>query len=257
MPAEDATRRFSSRVEKYVLYRPGYPGELIELLERECGLTSQSVIADVGSGTGKLSEIFLAHGNRVFGVEPNAEMRGAAEQWLGNRRGFVSVAATAEATTLAEWSTDFVTAGQAAHWFDLQESRLEFARILRPRGWVVLVWNERLAGVPFLEDYEQLLLRYGTDYQEIRHEKTAERLGDFFAPSAFEERVLSLSQTFDYSGLEGRLLSSSYTPQPGDSRYEPMLAALRELFEKYRSDGLVVFEYRTRVFYGQLSGVPL
>jgi len=256
MPAEDATRRFSSRVEKYVLYRPGYPGELVGLLARECELTTQSVIADVGSGTGKLSEIFLAHGNRVFAVEPNAEMRGAAEQWLGNREGFVSVAATAEATTLADRSVDFVTAGQAAHWFDLPKSRMEFARILRPRGWVVLVWNERLTGVPFLEDYERLLLTYGTDYQEIRHEKTAERLGEFFAPSIFEERVLGLSQTFDYSGLEGRLLSSSYTPHPGDARYEPMLAALRELFEKYGSNGSVVFEYRTRVFYGQLDGLP-
>ena len=253
MPVQNATQRFSSRVDTYVRFRPGYPPELLALLRSECGLTPGSVIADIGSGTGKLSELFLENGNRVFAVEPNLEMRTAAERLLAHHPGFNSIAAAAEATTLPAQSVNFVTAGQAAHWFDLGKAAAEFARILKPEGWVVLVWNDRRMETPFQKDYEEVLATYGTDYQEVRHEHTAARLPELFGHAAFQQRTLSMTQTFDYAGLEGRLLSSSYTPQPDDPHYQPMLAALRDVFEKHNSQGKVEFEYWTRVFYGQLG----
>src|SRR5258705_12626233 len=94
------TQRFSSRVDNYVRFRPGYPDELIDSLRTENGLTEQAVIADVGSGTGKLTELFLRHGNSVFAVEPNQEMREAGERLLAHFPGFTSIHGTAEATTL-------------------------------------------------------------------------------------------------------------------------------------------------------------
>jgi SAM-dependent methyltransferase len=253
MALKDSTLRFSSRVENYIRYRPGYPPAMIDLLKTECGLTSSSVVADIGSGTGKLTELFLKHGNRVFGVEPNADMRRAGEQILAGYPAFVSIDGTAEATTLPDHSVNFVAAGQAAHWFDRQRARAEFVRILKPGGWVALTWNDRYPDTPFLKDYEQLLVTYGTDYLEVSHEHATDSIGDFFAPSPFHERRYAMSRTFDYSGLEGRLLSSSYTPQAGDARYEPMLAELRRIFEKHSAGGHVTFQYDNQVFYGQLS----
>src|SRR5262245_64642768 len=138
------TQRFSSLVENYIKYRPGYPNEVIETLRSECGLTSGSIIADVGSGTGILTEMFLRIGNTVYGIEPNREMREAAERLLKDYPRFRSVASRAEETTLDDASVDFITAGQAFHWFDREKTREEFARILRPRGWVALIWNERV-----------------------------------------------------------------------------------------------------------------
>lgn len=135
----DHTRRFTGRVESYARHRPSYPWAVIELFERECGLASDSVVADVGSGTGILSTLFLENGNRVFGVEPNAEMRAAAERLLGDRSRFTSVAGTAEDTTLEAGSVDLVVAGQAFHWFDAGRARAEFARTLSPDGWVALI----------------------------------------------------------------------------------------------------------------------
>ncbi|OLE56991.1 MAG: methyltransferase [Chloroflexi bacterium 13_1_20CM_2_59_7] len=254
MPVKDPTQRFSSRVENYVRYRPGYPPEVLELLKRECGLKPDSVIADIASGTGILTRMLLENGNRVFGVEPNPDMRKAGEELLARYPGFASVAGTAEATTLADHSVDIITAAQAAHWFDREKARREFAGILKPGGWVVLLWNERRTdSTPFLRDYEKLLLTHGTDYQDVRHEHTAVALAAFFAPSLFEARVFENRQEFDYPALEGRLLSSSYTPQSGHSNYEPMLHELRRIFDEHQVESRVSFEYNTRVYYGRLE----
>ena len=181
-------------------------------------------------------------------------LRAAAEKFLSAYPNFVSVAGTAEATTLPSQSLDLVTAAQAAHWFDRQKARSEFIRILKPGGWTVLIWNERkTGGSAFLREYEALLFNYGTDYQEVRHERTTAEIADFFAPSQFQSRTFAMRQDFDHASLRGRLLSSSYTPQPGHPNYEPMLVELERIFDAHQVHGQVSLEYDTRVFYGQLG----
>ncbi len=215
------------------------------------------VVGEIASGTGIFTRLLLENGNRVFAVEPNAEMRETGERLLKSflsERRFVSVAGTAEETTLSAASVDFVTAAQAAHWFDLRRARAEFVRILKPGGWCVLIWNERdTRSTAFLRDYEQLLLTYGTDYKDVRHERTTEIIPEFFAPDECQERVFALQQQFDYQGVAGRLLSSSYAPGPGDRNYEPMMRELRQIFSAHQKADGVAFEYKTRVFYGRLS----
>ncbi len=225
------------------------------LLERECGLTPRWVIADLGSGTGILAELFLKHGNRVLGVEPNREMRDAGERLLADYPGFVSVDARAEATTLPEASVDLVSAGQAFHWFDRSAARREFARILRPGGWVVLIWNvRRKTATPFLRAYERLLLAYSIDYQAVDHSNvTDEVIAEFFRPGSFTLRSFENRQVFDYEGLEGRLMSSSYVPEPGHPNHAPMLAELRAIFAAHQQDGTVSFDHDTRVHFGRLD----
>ena len=254
MPASNATSRFSDRVENYVRYRPGYPPEVMRCLTSECGLAAAHVVADIASGTGIWTRMLLENGNHVFGVEPNTEMRQAGERLLAGFPGFTSVAGTAEATSLPGQSVDFVTAAQAAHWFDRARSRREFVRILKPGGWLVLLWNERLVDTtPFLRDYEQLLLKYGTDYQDVRHERTTDAVNEFFDPSPFQARVFDMRQEFDYAGIEGRLLSSSYAPGPGHPKYEPMLRELRQIFDSHAVAGRATFDYKTRVYFGRLK----
>lgn len=246
--------RFTTRVENYVKYRPGYPTEILNVLKSNCGLTELSLIADVGSGTGIFSELFLRNGNKVFGIEPNAPMRVAGEQLLGSYPGFYSIEGAAEDITLESQSVDFVTAGQAFHWFDRKAAKDEFNRILKPKGWVVLVWNERLVdSTAFLRDYESLLLQYGTDYQEIRHENAETEIPSFFEPTTFQIESFSNLQRFDFEALKGRVLSSSYVPEPSHANFEPMLSKLEELFDLHNSEGIVTFEYQTRMFYGQLT----
>lgn len=251
--SKSPTARFSNRVENYVRYRPGYPPEVLDLLRAECGLLPSHIVADIASGTGIFTRLLLENGNSVFAVEPNTEMREMGIHQLESFHRLVSVAGTAEETSLRSASVDFVTAAQAAHWFDLPRARAEFVRILRPGGWCVLIWNERrTATTPFLRDYEQLLLTYGTDYKDVRHERTTAIIHEFFAPAPHQERVFDLRQQFDYEGAAGRLLSSSYVPLEGHPGYAPMMQEFQRIFRLHAKDDKIEFEYNAQVYCGHL-----
>jgi SAM-dependent methyltransferase len=250
----DPTERFSSRVSHYAQYRPSYPREVLATLRNECRLTPGSLIADIGSGTGFLSKLFLENGNRVFAVEPNPGMRDAGEALLKTYPGFQSVGGRAETTGLPGDSIDFVIAGQAFHWFDLDACRIEFSRILKPNGTVMIVWNERDTGsTPFLVAYEKLLARHVPDYPEMNYRQVyADSVREFFGPGSCRSRTFRYHQELDLEGTKGRLLSSSYTPYVGHSHFVPMMECLTQIFNRHQTGGRVSFEYTTRMYYGQL-----
>jgi len=211
-------------------------------------LRLDSLVADVASGTGIFTRLLLENGNRVLGVEPNADMRRAGEEYCAEFPNFTSVTGTAETTTLEDHSVDIVTAAQAAHWFDRDKSLVEFRRILKPGGYLVLLWNDRLIDSPgFNQDYEQLVLRYGTDYSEVKRRDAA--AAEFLEGIPHKKRILPNRQQMDFEALQGRLLSSSYIPQPGEPSYVQMILDLRRLFDAYQSDGRVQMGYDTKVYY--------
>jgi SAM-dependent methyltransferase len=249
----NSVKRFSNRVENYVKYRPGYPSEVLDLFREEMNLQTDSIIADIGSGTGIFTKLFLENGNKAFGIEPNERMREAAEIFLKDFPNFKSVDGTAENTSLPENSVDFVVAAQAFHWFDREKTREEFKRILRPRGFVVLIWNERqLDTNRFLREYENLLIEFGNDYEKVRHDNISEKdLPDFFQADFRRKSFLNV-QMLDFEGLKGRLLSSSYMPSEKDSNFEPMVTKLRGVFDKYSENGKIQVLYNTNVFYSQI-----
>ncbi|MCS6844603.1 MAG: class I SAM-dependent methyltransferase [Caldilineales bacterium] len=251
----DPTQRFSSRAQDYVRYRPGYPPALLDLLKEHCRLTPQTVVADVGSGTGLLTKLFLDYGCRVFAVEPNREMREAAEALVGGHPNFVSVAGRAEATGLPAASVDLVTAGQAFHWFEPEAAVAEFRRILAAPGGVALVWNERLVdATPFLAAYEALLQTYGTDYRAVDHRRVGRAdLVRWFGAGPLHI-ALDNRQDLDLAAAQGRLLSSSYVPLAGQPGHEAMLAAFREIFAAHQVGGRVAFLYTTQVYLWAFDG---
>ncbi len=248
------TGRFSDRVAYYVKYRPGYPHAVLDVLTTEIQLKPSDVIADIGSGTGISAKLFLEHGNSVYGIEPNREMREAAEEFLRDYQNFYSVGGTAEATTLPAQSIDIAVAAQAFHWFNVETARAEAKRILKAGGWYVLLWNSRRTeGTKFLQAYEELLLRCGTDYVQVSQEVDQQKITGFFGHTDWRLVKLPNEQLFDYESLRGRLLSSSYVPLAGHPNYEPMLQGLEEVFANHQADGQVRFEYETEIFCGQLA----
>ena len=255
MTFADAKQRFSNRVADYIRYRPGYPPALLDLLANECGLRRDHAVADIGSGTGLLSKLFLENGNPVFGVEPNAEMRAGGEEFLRGFPNFTSINGSAEATTLAHSSINFVTAGQAFHWFEPVATRRESLRILKSGGFVVIAWNDRrISESRFGLEYEDLLVRYGTDYIRVKEAyPEASAMQSFFTGGKFQSRELPNFQEFDFDGLAGRLRSSSYAPQEGHANYAPMMETLRKLFEANQANGSVRMTYTTQVYFGQLE----
>ena len=249
------TERFTGRVDAYRRYRPTYPPAVVDLLQRECGLCAESQIADVAAGTGLLTEVFLRAGFSVTAVEPNAEMRAACASLQHDYPRLRVVEGTAEATGLPNHTIDLITVAQAMHWFDLEKTRAEFVRILKPGGWCAVLYNNRrLGGDAFHEAYERFLLEFGVDYGAVKQQHVGrKRLAEFFAPAAMQCATFPNPQSFDLAGLEGRVRSSSYSPQPGHPRFEAMRAALARLFAETQSDGVVTMHHDCVVCWGQVG----
>ena len=247
------TNRFSDRVENYIKFRPGYPSEVILYLEQAIGLDASWTIADIGSGTGISAEMFLNNNNKVYAVEPNKEMREAADRILRHHAGYVSVDGTAENTPLPIGSIDLITAAQAFHWFDRDAFKKECTRIGRDGAYCLLIWNERKVESPFEKAYEDLLIRYATDYTNVDHRNVKEEnLSLFFAPNEMTSKVFFNEQLFDYEGVKGRLLSSSYAPNIGHPTYEPMISYLQKIYAEYEQNGKVGVTYDCNLFLGRI-----
>ena len=250
----DVTQRFADRVENYIKFRPGYPKEVVSTLQHTYSLTPDKLLLDVGSGTGILTALFLERGYTVIGLEPNQEMREAGERLLAKYEGFRSNSGQAESTGLPDQSVEVILAAQAFHWFDKAASRREFVRILKPGGILALIWNERKVDSLFLEAYEAFLHEHGRDYAKVDHRKTdAQVVEAFFAPSPVQAHQFPNQQLFDYEGLEGRYLSSSYAYNYQDPECEPALERLKEIFDTHAIEGKVAMTYDTWMYVGMLT----
>jgi SAM-dependent methyltransferase len=254
----DHTQRFSSRVDYYVRSRPKYPGALLRFFQSDLALSPIDPVADIGAGTGLLTELFIHNGNPTFAVEPNDPMRAAAETRLGEWANFHSVKGTAEATTLPTTSVKFVVAGQAFHWFDIDKSRVEFCRILTPDGIVALVWNDRPEqGSPFNQHYERLIATHQIEPKEQMHRLASSRddipFKKFFGPGGYQLRTFDNPQTLDRQGLIDRVASASYMPLPDHPSHPEMQKELEQLFEKHQQNGFVQIPLITKVYFGRVT----
>lgn len=249
-----SVKRFSNRVENYIKYRPHYPKEIVTFLNNDCGLNKNNIIADIGSGPGISCENFIENGNTVYAVEPNDDMRKAAEEIFRDSDNFISINGKAEATTLGADFADFIIAGQAFHWFDKEKCKAEFARVIKKNGYVILMWNDKISTNDYMKAYYELIKKYGTDYEKINHSTVVndDVIKKFFSPEKFEKKLFLHSHPLDYQGLEGRLLSSSYIPLEG-KKFDSMLIELKEIFDKYNVNGITGMDYQTIVYYGKLK----
>ncbi len=245
--------RFSNRVVNYIKYRPRYPNAIIEFIIEKLSLKKQNIFADIGSGTGIFTELILKNGSIAYAVEPNTEMRLAAENILGKNKNFISINGTAENTTLKDASVDFITCAQAFHWFDWDKTKIEFKRILKENGSVILIWNSRInEASDFMISFEKFLSDYSIDYQKVNHKNINKEIFQKFFID-YDIKIFPNYQDFDFEGLKGRVLSASYMPLEGHPKYEPMITELEEIYNKYNKNGIVKMIYKTEVYFGKLS----
>lgn len=250
----DPTKRFSDRVDNYLKYRPRYPKELLNFLIEEKIIKRSSILADIGSGTGFFTKLLIESGSQVFGVDPNKEMREAAEEFLREFPNYTSINGTAEATTLEDNSVDIITVAQAFHWFDREKTREEFLRILKQDGYLALIWNNRIKeDIPFQIEYNDLLNKYCSGHDNTNHYNiTYDEIVEFYGGSEVQIFSCKNYQILDFKGLKGRLFSSSYTPKENEPNYKPVITALKVLFDKYQVNGQITMEYKTKMYYGKM-----
>jgi SAM-dependent methyltransferase len=242
------TGRFTGLAALYARCRPGYPASALDHIIARCGLGPRSLLVDVGCGTGISSRLLAERGIRVLGVEPNAEMRTQAEAAPGGSPAPTYCEGRAEATCLPSGSADAVLAAQAFHWFDPGPALAEFHRILKPDGWVALMWNERDESDPFTAEY-------GVAFRSVRGAAALEmsrgRAGEpLLVSPLFQDgsRVTFANvQELDEDGLLGRAFSASYAPREPEEA-ERFAAALREVFARHQRHGRVVIHYEAAVY---------
>jgi len=247
----DSKEKFSIRVSNYVKYRPTYPMESIDYIIDTFKLTDDSVVADIGSGTGKFTELFADHVKTIFGVEPNKEMREAGELSLKEQKNYKSINGDSEHTNLDSNSVDAVLSAQAFHWFDVEKARIEFNRILKSKKQTALIWNIRDTNDPFFSVYENLLIKYAKNYMDAAHNRDFDKISaNFF--TCHKKVTFNHHLHYDFESVCGLLNSSSYTPLPHEENYKPLFDDMRQLFEKYQVNNKVTFVYETKLYIGTL-----
>lgn len=248
------TERFSTRVADYVAARPSYPVALIDFMINEFQLDKNSVIADIGSGTGILSALLLEKNISVLGIEPNDEMRKAAENFLSSFPSFLSIKGTAEKTGMVDQSVDLITAAQAFHWFNISETKKEFKRILKRDGSVCLIWNEReTTATDFDTAYENLILKFATDYEKVNRTNINETVINNFFDQKMKMKSFRYSQQLDEEGLQKRLSSASYLPDRKHKDFNMMIDEIKQMFRQFSEKGKVTLRYSTKIYFGKLN----
>ncbi len=242
--AMNPTGRFSDRAEDYARYRPSYPSATIDAVLAGLGQPRSLVAADVGAGTGISSRLLADRGVSVVAIEPNEAMRTAAHPHAGVRW----QAGTAESTGLDGGSVDLILVAQAFHWVRQEEALVEFARVLKPRGRIALVWNERDRADAFMTEYRDAIAAAGGEHPaEARQFDPGVIAGSglFESPTLWESPN---TQRLDEAGLIGRVLSASYAPKDGP-RADELRRRLRTAFANFRDDdGLVTLRYIVRLW---------
>lgn len=245
---------FTPLAADYARYRPGYPTELLDEIAAVCGIQPTWQIADIGSGTGNLARLFLQAGYQVIGVEPNREMREAAERHLASYPAFRSLDGIAENIPLANQSIDLITVGQAIHWFNIEQTRNEFLRILRPGGWVAVTWNDGASqDTAFAQAYGALRHAYAQMCTVACDVPLSTGVESLFGAAIPRHTSFPHAQQFDLPGFLGRIRSSGILPQPGAPGCDDLTQQFTGLFSDHQQDGMVTFHYMAQLYIGQLK----
>lgn len=240
---------FSGKAEDYNKYRPKYPELLKEIITKKLNLASDKIVADIGSGTGISSEIFIDNGNLVFAIEPNEDMREIAEINFDFEENFVSVEGTAENTGLNDDSIDLIFVGTAFHWFDLEQAKTEFHRILKKDGHIVIAWNNRDLSDEFQQKLDDIFYKHFTKPTKVEPQKLGDGVKTFFAPKKFKQEETTFVQQLSFENLMGRLRSTSYFPEEDDKNFSKLVEEIYELFNKFQKDELIDFKYKTQIYW--------
>ncbi len=219
---------YSKKAEDYASFRLDYASEAFQALFDISGLDSNWIVADIGSGTGNVSKHLVAHVSKIFAVEPNAAMREQAEFSLNRFSSFKSIGGKAEKTLIPDNSVNMIIVGQAFHWFDHDASKNEFYRILKPEGWLSIIWNE-----------------FGNG-QDLK-------LESYFLNADFKHFAFPQTIRETWQEYIGGVRSTAAAPNQDEDEYKSFEREHRRVFNSQALNGLIEVKFNTKLIVGRLD----
>lgn len=250
----DNTTKFSDKVEVYRQYRPSYPDAFVHYLFDEVGISQDACVADIGAGTGILTEILSEHVKTVYAIEPDRNMRIACMDTCGRSCAFVALEGRAESTGLPDQCLDFITVAQAFHWFEPHRTQLEFSRVLKPDGMVILVWNSRVPDAPLTIAWDAVCRKHCPNFTGFSNDSvmSESQVHDFFRDGICETRQYPNNRLLDLASFLGTALSASYAPVFGQPAYDSFVTALTQLFWEHATGEKILVPMYTHSYVGRI-----
>lgn len=252
---KQGAERFSSKTDDYAKGRPDFPKEIIDFLYEHKVIDEKSIIADIGSGTGRFTKLLLERDHHVYGVEPNDEMRSKAEELLSKFNNFTSISGNAESTTLPNNSLDLITVAQAFHWFDKEKCLVEFKRILKDNGKVFIIWDDLINDY---NDFSKEFRNLSNRFRKVAPETNGKRVSrDETIAELFKDKK-HISNYFDhelyqnFERVKAGALSASFAPKADEDNYEEFISELERVFNKYAENGEVCTGFRVTCCLGKI-----
>ena len=247
--------KFNHLADIYEKYRPSYPQKYVEDIIEKCHLNFESLVADIGAGTGILTRQLLHNNLKVVGVEPNPDMRKVLKK-LETNKNFRAIEGTAEHTNIENNNIDLVVVAQAFHWFDKEKFKEECKRILKPNGSVWILWNQLDENEEIVKEQKRIDDQYTNRFQEVNGilsaTKKEEKIQGFFKDNRYETKVVDNPLENNKERFIGSNLSKSYSLKKEDTNYNNYIKAFGEVFDKYSENGMVIIPNKT---YGYLGKV--
>lgn len=247
--------KFNHLADIYEKYRPSYPEEYIKDIIIKCYLDSESLVADIGAGTGILTRQLLHNHLKVVGVEPNLDMRKVLKK-LETNKNFKAIEGTAEHTNLEDNSIDLIVVAQAFHWFDKEKFKKECKRILKPNGKVWILWNQLDETKEIVKEQKRIDDEYTNRFQEVNGildaNKKEEQIQGFFQCNIYEKKVVDNPLENDKERFIGANLSKSYSLKKENPNYDNYIEAFGQIFDRYSENGKIMIPNKT---YGYLGKV--
>lgn len=249
----DSTKFYFGKQEDYSKYRPSYPKDLFEFLVKNYDLKSKDIV-ELGAGTGKFAKIASLYSNKIYYVEPNADMINKGKEYCNDCNNIIFVNNSAENTKLNNNIADIIFAVQSFHWFDKTTVKEEVKRILKPNGYFAIVWNDwEDENNEFSRKYFKYISEWNTKLtgRKYQHKNVDDRK-NFFKEGMYDTYTFIHSKQYNLEMLIGLSKSLSYAPKKDEIYYDEFIKGIIEIFNKYQIDDYVRFDFHTEMYIGKI-----
>ena len=248
----DNINKFNKMQNDYSKYRPNYSNEAIEYILNLQNVDNEFKVADIGAGTGKLSLPFVKRGLKLYGIEPNKDMYEKLLENMKEYSDFFGILGYSEKTYLDNKSIDLIVVGQAFHWFNIDEFKIECKRVLKDDSYIAILYNNGDYSKEVINKIHELSRRYCPEYKGSSGGlyNNEDIFNNFF--KEYNKIIFKNDYKLTLDQFIGLNFSASYAPKENEENHDIYLSKLEEVFNTYQEDGYLTMPNNTILRIGKI-----